>query len=241
MTFNDVFGNSKPVIGMIHTNQCEGYSMLELAQKEIELYLANGVSPLIENYFGSTDDCEQVLQWMHTAHPDAVYGLNILGDYPTAFRLAEAYGAKYIQIASVCGHLTPDVDEEYAESLRYFRKNSQAIVLGGVRFKYQAVRSGRTTAEDLKLGMERCDAIVCTGEGTGLATPFEKIDEFKAVVKDFPVIVGAGVTLETAAETFRKGDGAIIVSWFKHGHSASNAVNLDYVKSMVEAIRQVAL
>lgn len=52
MTFNGVFGNSKPVIGMIHTNKCDGYSMLELAKKEIEFYLANGVSPLIENFSG---------------------------------------------------------------------------------------------------------------------------------------------------------------------------------------------
>lgn len=236
MTFKDIFGADKPIIGMIHTNRCESISMLELAKQEIEIYLNNGVVPLIENYFGSADDCRQVLQWIQREHPGSVYGINILGDYPLAFSLAAEYGAKFIQIDSVCGHLTPGMDEEYAESLRYYRRHSDAIVLGGVRFKYQAVKSGRTTAEDLLLGMKRCDAIVCTGTGTGQNTPFEKIEEFKSVVKDFPIIVGAGVTIETAEETFRKSDGAIIGSWFKYKHDACNTVNPDYVKSIAKVI-----
>ena len=39
MTFNDVFKNTKPVIGMIHTGSSEKIPMLELAKKEIEIYL----------------------------------------------------------------------------------------------------------------------------------------------------------------------------------------------------------
>ena len=49
MTFNDVFKNKKPVIGMIHTGSSEKIPMLELAKKEIEIYLQYGIVPLIEN------------------------------------------------------------------------------------------------------------------------------------------------------------------------------------------------
>lgn len=233
MKYQDVFGNRKPVIGMIHTNSRADATMLELAKKEVQVYLENGVHPLVENYFGSSQNCEEVLQWLHSTYPDKVYGLNILGDYPLAFEMAAKYGAKFVQIDSVCGHLPPDKDEEYAEALRYYRNNSDAIVLGGVRFKYQAVKSGRSTKEDLLLGMERCDAIVCTGNGTGLATPFEKVKEFKSVVNDFPIIVGAGVTNDTIGETMRLADGAIIGSWFKYGHEAYNEVNPEYVREIV--------
>ena len=52
MTFNEVFQNKKPVIGMIHTGSTDEFSMLDLAKKEIEIYLKYGVVPLIENYFG---------------------------------------------------------------------------------------------------------------------------------------------------------------------------------------------
>ena len=52
-------------------------------------------------------------------------------------------------------------------------------------------------------------AVVCTGSGTGQATPFEKVKEFKSILGDFPIIVGAGVTDKTAAETAKCSDGAI--------------------------------
>lgn len=233
MDFEKTFGR-KPVFGMIHTSHAGNKSMLELAKTEIEIYLRHGIHPLVENYFGSDDDCEEVLRWIRSAHPDAVYGVNILGDYPLAFDLAGKYGAKFIQIDSVCGHLTPGRDEEYAEYLSHLRKQHPDIMLfGGVRFKYQAVRSGRSVREDLLLGKERCDAIVCTGTGTGQSTPFEKVNEFKSVLGGTPVIVGAGVTASTARETASIADGAIVGSWLKDGHQAIGTVNEAYVEEFM--------
>lgn len=234
MRFRDLFKNEKPVFGMIHTGSTDEYDMLELAKREIGIYLKHGIYPMIENYFGSDDDCESVLRWIHSTHPDAIYGLNILGDYSSAFGLAGKYGARFIQIDSVCGHLPPEEDAEYAERLAQCRSKADVVLLGGVRFKYQAVRSGRTLDEDLALGSRRCDAIVCTGEGTGIPTPLGKVKEFRSVLGSFPVIVGAGVTIDTVKETFELADGAIVGSWFKFGHNAVNAVNEAFVRQMME-------
>ena len=234
MKYNDLFNKEKPVFGMIHLSAQQGMTMLELAKQEMEIYLRNGIHPLIENYFGSDEDCETVLKWISEAHPEAVYGLNILGDYHKAFELAERYDARFIQIDSVCGHLKPARDAEYEKELAEVRHQYDCVLLGGVRFKYQAVRSGRSVEEDLRIGMQRCDAIVCTGEGTGLATPMQKLSDFKDVVGDFPVVVGAGVTLETAKETVGKSDGAIVGSWFKDGHDASGVVNEQYVEEFMK-------
>lgn len=233
MKFKELFGNKKTIFGMIHLNACDTESMLDVAKREIEIYLANGIYPLIENYFGSADDCELVLDWMYTNHPDAIYGVNILGDPQRAFELAANYGGKFIQIDSVCGHLAPDMDEEYAEWLNMLRYKAEVVLLGGVRFKYQPVNSGRSLKEDLLLGKDRCDAIVCTGAGTGHATPFEKVNEFKSILGDFPVIVGAGVTDKTAAETAKYSDGAIVGSWFKHNHQDIGFVDAENVKMFI--------
>ena len=234
MKFSELFQNQKPLIGMIHTNSTNTCTTLELAKKEIEIYLKYDIYPLIENYFGSSEDCEDVLAWMQKEHPNTIYGVNILGDCREAFRLAKKYGARFIQIDSVCGHLRPKEDEVYAKLLEQLRQETDVVLLGGVRFKYQMVRSGRSLEEDLRLGMERCDAIVCTGEGTGQPTPFGKVNEFKAVLGDFPVIVGAGVTLDTIKDTFRLSDGAIVGSWFKDGHRDTGNVNEKYVCQMME-------
>ena len=234
MKYNDLFHEEKPVFGMLHLSAPQGMTMLELAKQEIEIYLNNCIYPLIENYFGSTEDCEKVLEWISEAHPDAIYGVNILGDYHKAFELAKRYHARFIQIDSVCGHLSPSHDDKYEKDLAEVRRSYDCVLLGGVRFKYQAVRSGRSVEEDLRIGMRRCDAIVCTGEGTGLATPMQKLSDFKDVVGDFPVVVGAGVTLETAKETAGKSDGAIVGSWFKDRHDASGVVNEQYVEKFMK-------
>lgn len=235
MNFSRLFGDIKPVIGMIHTNHSE-QSTLETAIREIEIYLKYGIFPLIENYFGSVQDCEDVLKWIQVTHPDAIYGLNILGDYEKAFALSERYGAKFIQIDSVCGHLKPENEPSFVQKLNECRNKCDVVVLGGVRFKYQNVRSGRSVKEDLLLGMERCDAIVCTGTGTGVETPIDKVNYFKATIGDFPVIVGAGVTLETVKETYSRADGAIVGSWFKLMHDALYDVEESNVKVFMEAL-----
>lgn len=200
MKKDKLFTKEKPVIGMIHTNHTDEESSLQLAQREIEIYLKYGVFPLIENYFGDDDDCENILRWMQQKHKDKIYGLNILGDIYRSFELAEKYGVSFIQIDSVCGHF---------------------------------VNSGRTLTEDLKIGMGRCDAVVCTGEGTGLATPMDKVEKFKQILGDFPVIIGAGVTIDMVEACRRNSDGVIVGSWFKDNHRAEYSVNEDNVKDFM--------
>lgn len=200
MEKDKLFMKEKPVIGMIHTNHTDEESSLQLAQREIEIYLKYGVYPLIENYFGDDDDCENILRWMQQKHNDKIYGLNILGDIYRSFELAEKYGVSFIQIDSVCGHF---------------------------------VNSGRTLAEDLKFGMGRCDAVVCTGEGTGLATPMDKVEKFKQILGDFPVIIGAGVTIDMVEACRRNSDGVIVGSCFKNNHRAKYSVNEDNVKDFM--------
>ena len=66
----------------------------------------------------------------------------------------------------------------------------------------------------------------------------DKVEQFKATVGGFPVIVGAGVTLDTAKKTMSKSDGMIVGSWFKFGHDASNMVNEAYVKELMETLSE---
>lgn len=101
------------------------------------------------------------------------------------FELAEKYGAKFIQIDSVCGHKEPTEDVLFAKDLETYRMKSKAIGLGGVRFKYQPVLSGRTPKEDLLIGAGRCDAIVCTGSGTGISTTMDKVNDFMAEIREY--------------------------------------------------------
>lgn len=235
--FQRLFPDQKPVIAMLHLKSDHHMAMLERAMREIELYYRNGVQAvLVENYFGSIAYCEQVLHYLHTQFPDRCYGVNILGSPQKAFELANAHRASFIQIDSVSGHLRLKQDEEFETYLKELRHSDWPLVLGGVRFKYQPVLSGRALSEDIKAGKRRCDAIVTTGEGTGSDTPMEKLLEFRQFTGDFPLIAGAGVTADTVRAKLSICDGVIVGSWFKESHNASGDVNEPYVKAFMDAI-----
>ena len=60
MKYRDLFRTHKPLIGMIHTDSTDEYTVLDLAKYEIETCLRYGLYPLVENYYGEVEDCEQL-------------------------------------------------------------------------------------------------------------------------------------------------------------------------------------
>ena len=128
---------TKPIIAMLYLKGNSDEEIMERMKKETEIYYRNGVDAvLVENYFGDTRNCVQALDYLYKNMPDKLYGVNILGDYRTAFELAETHGADFVQIDSVCGHLTPEKDSAYADELLDLMKGRSFQVLGGLRFKY---------------------------------------------------------------------------------------------------------
>lgn len=237
-TVKDTFGVEKPIIGMLHLSGYGREKILDNAKREIEIMYCNGVNAvLVENYFGDRIDVENALKYLQEYYSDMVYGVNLLGFPETAFDLARKYGAKFVQMDSVCGHLEPNYEKPFLKKLDTMRGDGDIFLLGGVRFKYQPVRSGRSLEEDLKLGMERCDAIVVTGEGTGISTDLEKIKTFRSILGDFPLIVGAGMTAETAQKQLAFSDGAIVGSYFKEYGDAQYPVDEARVKEFISNAR----
>lgn len=231
---------TKPIIAMLHMKSGKGKNALLRMQIETDIYIKNGVDAvLVENYFGDMKDCEQGSAWLQKNRPDVCYGVNILGGYEHAFYLADQYDADFIQIDSVCGNLRPKQDAVYEEELNYMREKYPHIqVLGGVRFKYQPLRSGRTLKEDLEISRKRCTAVVTTGDGTGIMTPTEKLIEFRELLGDFPLVVGAGVTDKNVEEQLQYADAVIIGSWLKENHMAGNDVSEEYVQRFMQQIKK---
>lgn len=239
MNFKEVFRVEKPIIGMLHLGGYGKKETFENAKLEIEQMYSNGVDAvLVEDYFGDVHDVERALAYLQQNYSNHVYGVNILGDFVGSYRMAKKYGAAFMQVDSVCGHLYPEKDKQYAELISKTRDGS-VFVLGGVRFKYQPVLSGRTVEEDLHLGMERCDVIVVTGEGTGLNTDIEKIKTFRENTGDFPLIVGAGMTKDSCREQLAVADGAIVGSWFKQHGRAEYSIDPQRVKDFMDAVKSL--
>ena len=108
--------SKKPIIAMLHLMGDSRSDVLERMVREANIYYENGVDAvMVENYFGGAEDCEAGLKWLAGHFSGRLYGVNILGNYELAFRLAKDYGGSFVQIDSVCGHLPPEKDEAYAK------------------------------------------------------------------------------------------------------------------------------
>jgi len=235
--FQTVFGKAKPVLAMLHLKGETKEEILKRVQRETEIYLDGGVDAVIvENYFGNEEAVEMTLAYLQENKPEIIYGVNMLDDDERGFMAAERYNAKFIQLDSVAGHITPKDDIIFGENIAKWRKNTPALVLGGVRFKYQPYKSGRSLEEDLCIAMERCDAIVVTGEGTGLETEMDKILRFREIVGEFPLVIGAGIVPENCAERFKIADGAIVGSYFKDNYRDDGEVDIVHVQNLMHAI-----
>ena len=229
-----IFHTNQPIMGMLHLKGDTDQEIFDRAIREIKLYTENGVhAVVVENYFGKTKHVEMVLEYLYKNHPDIVYGVNVLDDDQLGFELANKYHAKFIQLDSVAGHLTIEEDKKFHQFITEHRKNSNALVLGGVRFKYQPYKSGRTLEEDLTIGMTRCDGIVVTSETTSQETDINKIKSFKEIIGDFPLFVGAGITPKNIATQFQIVDGGVVGSYFKDTGKDTGDVSVEKIKEFM--------
>ena len=237
--FLDIYDVKKPVFAMLHMKGETRQEKLDICLREAEIYRENGIDALIvEDYFGDASDVEAGLKLL-SSRGGFRLGVNVLDDWERSWELAKEYGADFIQVDSVAGHLTPEEDIPYGEMIQRYMSEGGMYVIGGVRFKYKEVLSGNDLATDLKTGMERCHAIAVTGDGTGMDSPTDKIRQFRSVCGDFPLVVAAGLTAETAAEKLAIGDAAIVGSTFKDTRKDTGDVCAAHVKEFMEEIFRI--
>lgn len=235
----DFFAQPKPIMAMLHLNGDTRDDKLTRALREADIYAESGVDAVIvEDYFGDVTDVENVLALIRRERPHMVVGVNVLDDFARSYALAAQYGAQFMQVDSICGHLTPADEQDYFAMVDRYRADGRVAVIGGVRFKYQEYLSGRSLAEDLSIGMRHCDAIAVTGSGTGVDTDSTKIREFRQHLGDFPLIVGAGMTVATIKEKLTLADAAIVGSTFKDTRKDSGEVSRTHVLEFMDAVRR---
>ena len=234
---------SMPILGMVHLSGNSVTERSRIAREEIGIMVEEGVNGIIiENYFGGKNDVRRILQEVCENPYECLVGINVLGDNMMAFELAGEFPVDFIQLDSVCGHLSPADDAAFEKGLAELRAKFNGTLLGGVRFKYQPVKSGRSERDDLLLGTRRVDAVVVTGEGTGVETDVAKLERFRDVAgPDVPLLVGAGLTFGNVRSQLVHADGAIVGSYFKEGHVDTGRVCRNHVRQIMNVVREVRL
>jgi len=236
-SFSQVFPVFKPVIGVIHLKGKTPEEILKRAQEEISAYVSGGLNGvLIENYFGHYFDMERVLNWLQANPLPVPLGVNVLGHDAMGFELAKKYQVQFMQVDSVIGHVSERNEKTLEAFFDLYRSRVDVCLIGGVRFKYQPVLSKRSLKEDLLDATKRCDAICVTGDATGQETDLKKIREFRSILPDFPLIVGAGTTKDNISAQLKYCDGAIVGSTFKDSRKDTGDVSLAFVQEFMQAV-----
>jgi predicted TIM-barrel enzyme len=237
---SDLFIGPKPIIGMLHLAGAP--NQFARLTEEILIYEEMGVNgAIIENYYGSAADLYIGAGLLSAWHPlNLTLGINWLpNEFELAIPLAAKTKAKFIQLDYVSGRYQGAEELPYERYKRMREEFPDVAVLGGVHPKYYHPVDGSDFAQDLRTAMQRADAIVITGEGTGMETPLEKLRYARKVVGDFPLIVGAGLNLKNVHQQLSIADGAIVGSSFKAYGETYNSIDVQSVRAMMKAVQKV--
>lgn len=228
----------KLLLGMLHLGGDSPDEIDSRALYECEAFLEGGMDGVVvENYFGSIEDVRRLLPVVKREFPELLVGVDVIWQNDLSFDLAVENELPFLQLDSMAGHLLPDDEAAFDARINWFRANTDALILGGVRLKNQPYLSGNDLATDLEIATRRGDGVIVTGVATGVETETEKIVEFRENLGSFPLVVGAGLNHDNCVEQMTIADGAIVGSSLKTDGVAQGVVELARVRDLVALAR----
>ena len=261
--FRALFGEGKPIIGVIHLPALPGCAgspgldaVLERAARDVAALERGGAQAiLVENDDDAPKRVEagaetiaimtRVTREAVRAAHGAVVGIEILLNDPMAsLAVAKAAGARFIRTDYF---VDPMARPEYGgamaidpDRLLAYRQTIAAddvLILADIQVKYATMTVARGLTESAGLAARhRADGIVVTGRVTGEAPPARDIAEAKAGAGSVPVVVGSGLDADNAAALLAVADGAIVGTSLKQG----DGIAAGRVTTLVAAARRAA-
>ena len=251
------------LIGMVHLPPLPGSprwdgSMeraIAVALADARALVDNGMDALIVENYGDAPftrgrvGASTVAAMAVIAHeirralPDAPLGVNVLkSDARSALAVATAIGARFIRVNVLAGAVVADqgiVQTDAHDLLRDRRllgvdvaifadvQGKHAMPLAPVELEQQA--------RDLA-ARALADGLVVSGRATGDTTPIEDVKRVRSAVPDVPILVGSGVTPETAPELLSLADALIVGTSLKRDGDVSAPVDPVRVRRLVDAV-----
>lgn len=254
----ELFGTSKPVIGMVHLPALPGSPMgtksldeiVEFALADARSLQAGGAHALIvENQFDQpfvTGSVSPLTVAVMTAVACEVrkvvtipMGVNVLfNDWQAELAVAAAAGAQFMRVEVLVDSCWSDMGflPACAPDLLRARASSpvKPAILADIQGKYTSLAVPKTLADSAADAEARglADAVIVTGTGTGHSATIDDLRVVKEKIK-IPVLAGSGITAENVREVFGVVDGAIIGSYFKQDGRLANPVDANRVRNLI--------
>jgi hypothetical protein len=174
----------------------------------------------------------------------APIGINVLkNDARAALAIACAVGARFIRVNVHAGAVVADqglVQSDAYATLRDRRLLGADVAIfadvGGKHAMPLVPVDLEQHARDLTLrGL--ADGLVVSGQATGAPTSLDDLARVRKAVPDLPLLVGSGVTPDTAAELLAVADGLIVGTAVKRHGDVAAPVDPERVRRLVTAAR----
>ncbi len=172
-------------------------------------------------------------------------GVNVLKtDARSALAVAAATGARFIRVNVHVGAVVADQGLLVAradETLRYRRLLGQDVkILADVQGKHAAPLAAIPIEQEARDCVSRAlaDGLVVSGPATGEPTSLGDLKRVRDALPHVPLLVGSGVTWDTAADLLALADGLIVGTAVKRDGRLANPVDPARVRRLVEAARR---
>lgn len=171
-------------------------------------------------------------------------GVNVLkSDALSALAVAAATGATFVRVNVHVGAVVTDqgiVQARAHESLRYRRQlDADVKILADVQAKHGLPLAPVPLEQEARDCVSRglADGLVVSGPATGQPTALADLERVRDAVPGVPLLVGSGVTPETAPRLLAIADALIVGTWVKHGGRLENPVDPERARRLVEVAR----
>lgn len=255
----------RTVIGMVHLVPLPGSprwagsmrDVIAAALADARALIDGGVDALLVENFGDAPftagrvepatvaAMSVVAAEVRREFPRTRLGLNVLkNDARAALGVAAAVGAEFIRVNVHAGAVLADqgvVQSDAYSTLRDRRLLGVDVAIvadvGGKHAVPLAPVETEQMARDL-VHRGLADALVVSGAATGQATPLGEVKRVRSAVPDVPLLIGSGVTAETAAELLSVADGLIVGTSVKRDGDVRQPVDRARVEKLVAAARR---
>lgn len=264
----DLFGTNKPVIGVVHLLPMPGSARfdgqldiaLSRAEQEAAAFASGGVNGIIiENFFdvpfakNRVDTATACAMTLAAQRVKAISGLplgiNVLrNDGHTALAVACAVEAQFIRVNVLSGAMLCDqgIIEGEAHELMLYRRHlgidRKVQIFADVMVKH-AVPLGQFSdirllaADTVKRAL--ADAVIVSGMATGDAPNMSDLVAVREALPTTPIFVGSGASKENVASLLEMADGIIVASSVKRQGILENPVDVERVRTLVEAVHSL--
>lgn len=261
--FERVFGQTKPVIGMVHLGALPGTplhdkktgldGLVRAARADLTALQEAGFDAVM---FGNENDrpYEFAVDTASTATMAFVigrlreeitvpFGVNVLWDPQSTVALAAATGAAFVReiftgsYASDMGRWTPDA----GRAMRYRDRlgRSDLAMLYNVSAEFADSLDRRPLPDRARSAVFSSipDAVLVSGQITGEAAALTDLEAVKKALPTTPVLANTGVQHETVADVLKVADGCIVGSALKVDGDTWNAVDSDRAADFMARVR----